>query len=217
MADSSTLASRRFVSGRRVVRQFAAALSVAPLLSGCGGGRIVCGATPITDIHANGVSGPIAWPDPIPPPPSSWTTRTRGQLTVLAPPAEPDSTWVIDTPEADGTTCVTWNGRGFGQASEAGELGEVDVKHGHDISELVDVTAQGFAALPLSGADQAVARIVQEPFRDGGGALVPHERATGLEAVIVAREQVYRVSVVLEPGSAGVIQGRQILAALRLG
>jgi hypothetical protein len=152
----------------------------------------------------------------LPPPPSTWTPRTRGQLTVLAPPATPDSTWVIDTPEGDGTTCVTWNGQSFGEAPEAGELGAVDMKPGNDVAELVDVSAQGFAAFPLRGADEAVARIVQEPFQDGAGSPVPGEHATGLEAVIAAQGRLYRVSVALQPGDAGITQARQIVAGLQL-
>jgi hypothetical protein len=135
---------------------------------------------------------------------------------VLAPPADHASTWVIDTPEKDGTTCVTWNGAPFGNSPEAQRQGEVDAKPGQNVSELVDVTAQGFAAFRLTGADRAVARIVQVPFRDGGNSLVPHQRATGLEAVIAAHGTLYRVSMELPPGRVGVTEARQVLTALRL-
>lgn len=191
-------------------------VAVVALSSACGNGRIVCGGTPIADLHAAGFSGPIAVDGPETPlPPTSWTTRKRGHLTVLAPPATPDNTFVIDTPEKDGTTCVTWNGAPFGHAPDAGELGELDVKPGHDV-DLADATAQGFAPFPLAGAERALARIVQQPFRDGGNTLVPHQQATGLEAVIAGEGHVYRVSMELAPGRVGITEARQVLAALRL-
>jgi hypothetical protein len=196
----------------------ASLLAVVSLPSACGDGRIVCGAAPITDLRAAGVSEGTALDEPgLSGPPQSWTTRQRGQLAVLAPPANAGYTFVIDAPERDGTTCVTWNGAQFGHNSAAQDIGEVDVRPGHELSELVDVSGQGFRRFSLAGADQAAARIVQEPFRDGGGFPVPHERTTALEAVIAGHGRVYRVSMELPPGRSGTSEARQVLAALQLG
>jgi hypothetical protein len=191
-------------------------LPAAALLGGCGGGRIVCGSSAITDVTAAGVGEPVALQiSDLPPTPSDWTTRTRGQLTVTAPPPEASgSQWVIDEPEADGTTCITWNGQLF--ADTAGELGAVEVKPGHDIGQLVDTANQRFTVFTLAGADTAAARIVQEPCRDGADELIPGERATALEAILTAQGSLYRVSLTLQPGDAGIEQARQVLAALRL-
>ncbi len=113
---------------------------------------------------------------------------------MTAPPPEASgSQWVIDEPEADGTTCITWNGQLF--ADTAGELGAVVVKPGDDIGQLVDTAERRFTVFTLVGADAAAARHVQEPCRDGAGELIPGERATVLEAFLNAQGSLYRVSL----------------------